>query len=172
MPLRVQFYARKPDEIHHEFIDAMFQVEPPMSAAEQREAFERALSASLDCRMEVIRAVHEQLKAKIDEHKETKEEAPLSVSVGDITAILTDCNVAEEQIKAFQKNYKESFGQGVLNPENIIDSRKFEVRTGEITITADPELSYLVETREIDGQKYIMVPVSGETELNGFAVEV
>ena len=80
--------------------------------------------------------------------------------------------MAEEQIKAFQKNYKESFGQGVLNPENIIDSRKFEVRTGEITITADPELSYLVETREIDGQKYIMVPVSGETELNGFAVEV
>ena len=59
-----------------------------------------------------------------------------------------------------------------MNPENIIDSRKFEVRTGEITITADPELSYLVETREIDGQKYIMVPVSGETELNGFAVEV
>ncbi len=166
------FYARKPDEIHHEFIDAIFQVEPPMSAAEQREAFERALSSSLACRMEVIRAVHEQLKAKIDEHKETKEEAPLSVSVGDITAILTDCNVAEEQIKTFQKNYKESFGQGVLNPENIIDSRKFEVRTGEITITADPELSYLVETREIDGQKYIMVPVSGETELNGFAVEV
>ena len=80
--------------------------------------------------------------------------------------------MAEEQIKTFQKNYKESFGQGVLNPENIIDSRKFEVRTGDITITADPELSYLVETREIDGQKYIMVPVSGETELNGFAVEV
>ena len=34
------FYSRKADEIHQEFIDAVFHTEPPMSAAEQREAFQ------------------------------------------------------------------------------------------------------------------------------------
>lgn len=34
------FYSRKEDQLHQEFIDAVFHTEPPMSAAEQREAFE------------------------------------------------------------------------------------------------------------------------------------
>ena len=34
------FYSRKPDQIHQEFIDGVFHTEPPMSAAEQREAFQ------------------------------------------------------------------------------------------------------------------------------------
>ena len=42
------FYTRKAGEIHQEFIDAIFHVEPPMSAAEQREAFQAALSDALD----------------------------------------------------------------------------------------------------------------------------
>ena len=42
------FYSRKPDELHQEFIDAVFRTEPPMSAAEQREAFQAALSDALD----------------------------------------------------------------------------------------------------------------------------
>lgn len=36
------FYARKPDQLHQEVIDAVFHTEPPMSAAEQREAFQGA----------------------------------------------------------------------------------------------------------------------------------
>lgn len=36
-------YARKPDELHQEFLDAIFHTEPPMSAGEQREAFQTAL---------------------------------------------------------------------------------------------------------------------------------
>mgnify|MGYP002231912594 FL=1 len=33
------FYSRKANEIHQEFIDAIFHVEAPMSAVEQKEAF-------------------------------------------------------------------------------------------------------------------------------------
>mgnify|MGYP002231627583 CR=1 FL=1 len=41
------FYSRKEGELHQEFIDAVFHTDLPMSAAEQREAFEAALSESL-----------------------------------------------------------------------------------------------------------------------------
>ena len=52
----------------------------------------------------------------------------------------------------------EQFGSGVvLNPANLIDSSRFEIKTPEITISADPEYSYLVETQIINGRKYLLI---------------
>ena len=46
------YYIRKPEMIHGEFVQAVFGVEPPLSAPEQREAFETALADALgvECR--------------------------------------------------------------------------------------------------------------------------
>ena len=52
------FYSRKADELHQELIDAVFHTEPPMSPAEQKEAFQSALCDSLGdcCNVEVVQA--------------------------------------------------------------------------------------------------------------------
>ena len=67
------FYSRKANEIHQEFIDAIFHVEAPMSAVEQKEAFQSALSDAFDCSLEVMQTVHEQLREKIKEHRGERE---------------------------------------------------------------------------------------------------
>lgn len=166
------FYSRKPDEMHYEFIEGIFHTDLAMTPAEQREAFESILSDSVDCSMDTIRSVHEQLSAKVAEHAESKNEEPLTVSCGDISSILADCGVNEEQLSAFQKSFTEHFGKVFLNPENIVDTRHFEVKAGDVTITVSPEQSFLIETREVNGRKYIMIPADGGAELNGFAVKV
>ena len=166
------FYSRKPDEMHYEFIEGIFHTDLAMTPAEQREAFESILSDSVDCSMDIIRSVHEQLSAKVAEHAESKNEEPLTVSCGDISSILADCGVNEEQLSAFQKSFTERFGKVLLNPENIVDTRHFEVKAGDVTITVSPEQSFLIETREVNGRKYIMIPADGGAELNGFAVKV
>ena len=143
-----------------------------MTPAELREAFESVLYDSVDCSMDVIRSVHEQLTAKVTEHAKNKDEEPLTVSCDDIGTILTDCGVAEEQLSAFKNGYADRFGNAALNPENIVDVRHFEVKAGDVTITVSPEQSFLIETRELDGKKYIMIPADGGAELNGFAVKV
>lgn len=169
------FYTRKPDQIHHEFIDAVFRTEPPLSAAEQRENFQSALSEALgeDFRMDVVQAVHERLRDKIVEHKESKDPEPLAVTPEEIGAILKDCGVEEDRIAAFREQCGERFGNGaVLAPENIIDSKRFEVKTADAAVTVDPERSYLVETRVIDGRKYILIPADEGVEVNGMAVRI
>ena len=167
------FYARKPEELHHEFIDGIFKVEPPMSAAEQREAFQAVLSDSELSNMSIVQAIHEQFKSRIDEHTESKEDEPLTVSAGDVAGILIDLGVDEEKVKAFQQNYSERFGTGaVLPPENIIDAGRFELKIGDATVSVDPENSYLIETQVIEGKKYILIPADAEAEINGFAVQV
>ena len=39
-------------------------------------------------------------------------------------------------------------------------------------ITLPGEFGYLVETREIDGRKYILIPADGGVEVNGIGVNL
>ena len=84
------FYSRKPDELHQEFIDAVFRTEPPMSAAEQRETFQSALCGTLEgaCSMEVVQSVHDYLRQRIQEHKESRDPEPLAVTAGEVSGVL------------------------------------------------------------------------------------
>lgn len=169
------FYSHKADEIHHEFIDAVFHTEPPMSAPEQREAFESALSEALEdaCSIDVVQAVHEQLVERIAQHKESKNPEPLALTTREVGRILADCGVAEERTHAFCEKCSEQFGDGaVLNPDNLIDRKRFEIKTANATISVDPEHSYLVETRVINGRKYILIPADENVEVNGLSVRI
>ena len=145
------FYSKKADQIHQEFIDAVFHTEPPMSAAEQKEAFQSALREGLGdaCTVEVVQAIHERLLDRMARHKESKDPEPLEVTA-------QEC--------------RELLGEGVLNPANLIDPRRFEFKTEAAAVTVDPERSYLVELREIDGRKYLLVPADAGVEINGFAL--
>lgn len=168
------FYSRKADELHQEFIDAVFHTEPPMSAAEQREAFQSSLADSLEdaYSVEVARSIHERLTDQITQHKESKSPEPLILAVGDVGAILRDCGVPGERIDAFKESCGEKFGENaVLNPANLIDAGKFEFKTAQVTVSVRPEQSYLVETRIIDGKKYLLIPAGEDLEVNGQAVK-
>ena len=166
------FYSKKADELHQEFIDAVFHTEPPMSAAEQKEAFRSALREGLGeaCTVEVVQAIHERLLEQISQHKESKDPEPLEVTVQDISTILRDCGVEDAPIAAFQEQCRTLLGEGVLNPANLIDPRRFEIKTEAATVTVDAERSYLVELREIDGRKYLLVPADTGVEINGFSL--
>ena len=146
-----------------------------MSAAEQREAFESALSESLGsaCSLEIVQAIHGQLAAMIEEHRETKDPEPLTVSPCEVSKIILDCGASEEQSEAFQAACGERFGVGaVLNPANLIDAKKVELKTEKVSLSIDPEYSHLVEAKVIDGQKVLIVPVEDHLEFNGVAVNV
>ena len=143
-----------------------------MSAAEQREAFQEALSTLEEtCSVEVARTVHKRLAERIAQHKESKDPEPLAVTAKDIGGILRDCGVPQEKVDAFKDSRDERFGADTaLSPANLIDDKKFELRTAQATVSVDPECSYLVETRVIDGKKYILIPVEEDVEINGLPV--
>lgn len=167
------FYSRKPDALHQEFIDTIFHTEPPMSAAEQRETFQSALAEALEdeFNLEVAQTVHERLADQIAQHKERKDPEPLALTARDVSTILQDCGVALERVENFQKKCDEQFGAGAaLSPANLIDSGRFQVKTSQATLSLQPENSYLVETRIINGKKYILIPAEEDVEVNGLAV--
>lgn len=169
------FYTRKSDTLHQELIDALFRVEAPMSADEQREAFHTALNEALgqSCTMEVVQAVHEQLYERIEAHREEKDPEPLVITPGDLSRMLERCGVEETACTAFQDKCGALFGTGAaLQAANLIDSRRFEITAGDVKVSMDPASSYLVESRMVNGRKYLMIPVEADVEINGFPVGV
>ena len=171
----VLFYTKSAGDVHQDFLDGVFRAEPPMSADEQKEAFESALTSALadSCRLEVVQAIHEQLREKIEAHRENKDPDAPSVTAGEVEDILLRQGVSEEEASAFRAQCQECFGENaVLNPENLIDSKRFQVKAGEVTVSVDPASSYLVETRMIDGVKYLLIPSGNAVEVNGLPVSV
>ena len=169
------YYVHKPDFIHGEFVEGVFGVEPPLSAPEQKEAFESALSDALgvECSMELVQAVHEQMRERIELHKESQDPDPLTVTARDVGGMLRECGIEEERVSAFQDYCGQRLGEdAAMDPANLIDSKRFQIKAGEITITVKPELSGQVEARVLEGRKYILIPAGEGVEVNGLAVEL
>lgn len=169
------YYSRNLEENHERFVDTVFHSSIPMPAAVQKETFEAILEDTLaeECSYEVVQAVHEHLCEMIEEHKERKEPEPLVISKGIVKNVLQTCGVDEACVNAFDEKYDEGFGADTdINPQNIVDSKQFELRTPNVTIRVSPERSDLIETRMIDGAKYILIRADEGVEVNGVNVHI
>lgn len=166
------YYTKSVSEKREGFINAVFNTELPMPAAEQKETF-NSLLAETECSFDVVESVHAELSAMIDNHKESREEEPLTVSKTTVKDILRASGVTEEKLEVFEKKFDESFGENAeLSPQNIIDRNKFDLRTADATIKVDPERSEIVETRVIDGTKYILIRADSDVEVNGVNIRI
>jgi len=169
------FYTHSPKESHQTFVDAIFNVTAPKPAAEQKKSFEALLTTSLgdDCNMEVVQTVHEQLCQCIEMHKESKVADPLLVSKEQVKASLQMCGVSEPHIAKFSVDYDEAFGHDAqLHPKNIIDNKRFEIKTPDVSIKVDPNRMDLIETRVIAGVKYILICADENVEVNGVNINI
>lgn len=169
------YYTRDTGENHPDFVDAIFRTPAPMPAAVQMETFQTILGDTLsgDCSYQVIQAVHDRLCGMIEEHKANKVEEPLVVSKGTVKRVLQSCGVAEEHVEEFGERYDGAFGpEADLSPRNLVDARQLEVRTPDVTIRVNPDRGDLVETRMIDGARYILIRAEEGVEVNGVQIRI
>ncbi len=169
------FYNHSPKQNYEELANALFNVQVPQPAAEQKKSFEALLGTSLkeECSLEVVQAVHEQLCQSIELHKESKVAEPLLVSKEQVKQSLSECGVSEKNIAKFSVEYDEVFGfEAQLHPKNIINNRRFEIKTPDVSIQVAPERADLIETRIIDGVKYILICADENVEVNGVPITI
>ena len=156
-------------------IEALFNTPVPMPAAEQKKCFEALLTTALgeDCNLDVVQTVHDQLCERIELHKEAKVAEPLLIAKADVKETLASCGVSEEHLAKWSVDYDETFGfEADLHPKNIIDTKRFEVKTPDVSIKVDPIRSDLIETRTIGGVKYIMICADENVEVNGVSIHI
>ena len=126
-----------------------------------------------ECSLEVVQTVHDQLCQCIELHKESKLEDPLLISKDQVKEALAMCGVEEKKIAKFGVEYDEVFGaEAELHPKNIINNKRFEIKTPDVSITVNPERSDLIETRIIGGVKYILICADEDVEVNGVSIHI
>ena len=172
---RALYYTKDLTNSHDELVDTLFRSPLPMPAAEQKSTFDGVLERTMeeDCSLRVVRSVHNQVRQMIEAHKEEKSEEPLAITKEIAADMLRYCGVPEEKVTRFEEKYEEEFGKDTeLPPKNVIVGNRMEVKTPEVSIKVSAESADLLETRVIDGIRYILVRADGDVEVNGVAIRI
>ena len=168
-------YSKDIKDGHEAFVESVFNVNPPKCPADQKASFEALLTTSLgeECSMDVVQTVHNEIRERIEMHKEAKVAEPLMISKEDVKSVLSQCGVPEANVAKFSVDYDEAFGfEADLHPKNVIDNKKFEIKTPDVIIKVAPDRSDLIETRVIGGVKYIMICADEAVEVNGVNIHI
>lgn len=169
------FYSKNSSEIHSEFVDAVFRTEIPLSAGKEKELFDTLLTESFDshAQFDVVQAVHEQLAERLVLHKESRDPEPLTLTPQEMEEILENSGAAPEQAQSFRRRCEQELGRdAALRPGNLASATKMEIKTPEVSIRFDPKNSHLIESRVLDGRRYLLIAADAGVELNGVPVEI
>lgn len=167
-------YTRDPADSHQEFIDVVFGAEAPMPATAQKENFRTVLGEALEeeCSLEVVQAVHDQLRDMIAVHKENKEKNPLKLSRGAAAGVLRSCGVSAEKAENFGRKFSQTFGEETSISARNLEVKQTELKTPDVVIHVNPDRGDLVKTKIIDGRKYILICADDGVEVNGVEIKI
>lgn len=168
------YYTKNAGENYRPFVDSIFHAPVLMPAKIQKETFQDLLGETLEdeCKCEVVQSVRDQLCALIEEHKQSKDPQPLTISKEGIKRLITGSGVSIDKINTFSERYDEAFGADTaLSPRNLVDT-KSEIKTADVRIQVSSERSDLIETRIIDGIRYVLIRVEDGVEVNGVPVKI
>ena len=167
------YYTRSIAEGYPEFCEKVFGKSSPMPPKIQKATFSEILSETVsdECDINLVRSVHAQVAEMIESHKESNDPEPLLITKPIAKTLLENCGVSEEKIEKFGESFDENFGKNAtLTPKNILSTKKYELEMPEVKVKVSPEHRDLVSTQTINGEKYLMIRITGAVEVNGITI--
>ncbi|EOS81057.1 hypothetical protein C817_01148 [Dorea sp. 5-2] len=168
----ILYYTKKPEDIQPDLIEHVLGSTIPLTAGDQKTTFQALISETLgeECGYEVIRSIHDNLNEMLEDAKEAPE--PLELSKPDVRKLLTRSGVPEEKLESFDTEFEQTVGEkSTLLASNITDTRTFQIQTPDVVVKVNPERSDLVETREIDGRRCLVIAIDDHLEVNGIEIQ-
>ena len=141
----------------------MFGCEVSLTAGEQKESFQAVISDTLgeECNYETLKTIHDNLNMLMEEHKDDPDNR-------EVKQLLERSGVEDEKLSDFDTAYDNAVGEDTsLMASNLVNTRRFEIKTPLITIQVSPEYADLVETRIVDGKKCLVITVDDNVTVNG-----
>ncbi len=165
------YYSKDPEELKGSFVEAILNCPLPLTAGTQKDSFKTIVEETLGeaCSIEAVKSIHEKLNELVAEHKE--DPVPLTLDRKEVKRVLEDCEIADEALETFDHNYIELAGpDATLTLSNVVNTRTFEVKTPDVVIKVNPDRTDLIQTKEIDGIEYLVIPVGPEVSVNGITI--
>ena len=95
------------------------------------------------------------------------------ISKEQVQEALSASGVSEAHMAKFSIAFDEAFGfEAELHPKNIINNRRFEIHTPDVSIQVAPDRTDLIETRTIGGVPYLLICAEEDVQVNGVSIHV
>lgn len=162
------YYSKNAENLDNGLTDNLLGCVPPLTAGNQKEAFKILIEETLadTCSYDVVKNIHENLNELIEQHADNPD--PLELDKAEVKYLFQKSGVESEQMETFDQQFDAAAGEhATLLASNVASTKKFEIKTAEITISVNPEFADLVETRVIDGRTCIVIGVDDHVEING-----
>lgn len=166
------FYTKKAGDMHPDFLNQIFSItEQPLSALDQKDAFCALIEDTLqeECTFEMVRDIHETLADHMAEQEENPE--PLTLDRTSFRNLLEESGVEEEKLENFEEHFDETAGvRTQLVAANVASTRKFEIRTADVTVSVNPDRTDLIQERILDGRRCLVIGLESDVLVNGIPV--
>ena len=169
------FYSKDTGKDHNDFISAALTPTQLTPAKESKEAFKLVLQDALEeeCSLDVVQSVNEQLMDKLEEQKKDKLSDPKRIGAKELSDVLRTSGVSDDRADAFAEKFENEFGSGADLPlAGITDDKSFELKTADVLVKVSPRQASQIETRVIDGIKYILIPADEGVTVNGINIDI
>ena len=143
-----------------------------MPVTSQKEAFQALVEDTLgdDCSFEAVKNIHEKLTEKLEDGKDSPD--PAALTKRDLYLLLSDSGADEEHLEALDERFEETAGKDAsLFASNVINARKFEIKTPDVVVQVKPDRADLVKTMVIDGQECLVIPLEEHVEVSGIVIK-
>ncbi len=167
----VLYYSKKAEEIQPDFLNFMFGTDAPLTAGDQKDAFNMLVSSVCadEGDVEVMKNIHDSLSGMVEENKENPE--PLIIGKNEVKKILSESGLSEEKLESFDRHYEDIAGDDAeIVVSNLPGVKKFNISTPDIDIRVKPDCVDRIEARIVDGRQCIVIAVDDHVEVNGVNV--
>lgn len=169
----ILYYSKNANELHYDLIEQLLGCTPPMTATGQKETFNSLIEDTLgnNCDLDTVRTIHEKLNELVEEQKESPE--PVILQKEEVKRLLETSGVDDSSLENFDERFEVASGgeSAPLMVSNLINTKRFEIKTTDIQIHVSPDKTNLIETRMIDGRRYLVIPMDENVEVNGIHVK-
>ena len=116
-----------------------------------------------------MQGLHQQLHELSEQQKDSPD--PVSLDQGEIKNLLVLAGASEETLEHFDRHFEHAAGEDTeFSVAHIINTRKFEVTTPDVSIRISADRSDLIEKRIVDGRACLVIPITDEVTVNGIRV--
>ena len=179
------YYAKNGEALHPELTEGLLGCASPVSAGDQKMDFAEVVEEVFggECDFQTVKEIHDTLNQMLEENKEEPE--PLVLGEQEIKKLLSECGADDEMLAGVEKQFRKGSGENDeemkeenagsrksegLMASNLANTRRFEVKTPEITISVSPQRTDLIETMMIEGRECLVIPLDEEVTVNGIAI--
>lgn len=166
------YYAKNPEILQRDLIDAFLGCPVPLSSKSQQEVFQALIEETLDTEssFDTVLQIHEQLNELVEAHSEEPE--PLVLDKAETKKLFADSGVSNEALSGFDEVYDTLIPDKLpLSANNIARKKDVEIKAPDVTIRVAPERAQLIEQKMIGDIPYILIRADAEVEINGVPVK-